>query len=1091
MQEETKQMPSKYHDAILINSNQGPSEEFLNHPIRISKGSKRNASKWPLAEGASIKHLLDKLTVHLAGKKDGPAILQGYTPTGERNSSAMTELSLLGIDVDCGLPVQQVVDRVVDLGLFAVVHTTHSHLSTTSEISEDRFLQFVRKHDLPDEPTPDALTRFLREEKQYLNDIAITAESAGVIEGRRAMLVQHAPMPRCRIIFPLSRPYVFGEQRKNVKGTVRRLTHREAQERWRGKCTAIANMLRFPIDESCKDAARLFYLPRHPADAEEWASYVIGGTPLDLDSIEERTADTQRSSKGSQSGDRFILPSERDLREWAAKHGETFQPTFVFDEYSPERIRGDRASGKATVECPHDHDHSNPSDVSDAGCYVQDANTEDREGGFIWHCSHNSCKSAGRDRLDRLKAAIEAGWFPEDVLDDPAFHAELAEDDLRRDPEQIVTEFKERVAGWSADVGIEDIERLARDAATAKIGRLRTADLVSAVSKKIKRSVPKKDLERLFKDSAGEAAAADGDKRDWLPDGFAVRDGNILFDGADVCPYFEPVTWLRTPHNDDYRLLIAFQNSGGTERAAIAMADVQAHPEGVRAELAHKGFSVTPGMTTEFNRLLVKANIGKHARLASKPGFLGNAFVLPDGNFIAADDSEAVFLTDKRGDQVAGTEDAQIAAFQLSFDVGLKEAAPRFAIGALAGSCGCLVDFLDLESNPIVAFTGRSSRGKTSTLEIAASCFGNPLEGKGNLHKLRATANAMELLAERANGTFLGADEPGSASKRQFDIEEIVFMLADGVSKPRSRFGDSLRTIRTWRTMIGMASEVGLSDLVKRTGTTANNGFIVRAADIDISIEPEIPLTTYNRIMAVRQNFGHVGALVAQYLLDNETPDELRERIEDKTTRLAGEGADAFTRRSAFIFGLLWECGEIYKACGVARTEHDFEQIVRGVWDRYKASPESNGLDPSAKAARTLQDQLFRRMNVDVVDLANADERQVKTPVAWFEEDKAKEHVTFYVPTDQLSELASTPLKPSALASYLKDRGALTVRSETKKAYAHEYVPTIRRTVPHYRLTYSIAESEQAATVIETNAGTLAPNVVPLERRRAAKESAA
>lgn len=419
---------NKFQDATVINGDRIPADYLLT-PIKISVGGRRSAAKWHLADKWTITNLIEQLTLHKEGEKDGPSILQGYTPSGERKKELMTELYFAGLDIDCGMPIEEGIKRIEALDLFCIIYTTHSHHGTTSEISVNKYLTFAREHNYPDDPTPAALAHYLLSVKHYTETIAKSAHPGSVTEDGKNFLIEHAPMDRYRVIFPLVAPFVFADQKKEINSILRRLTSNEAQNRWKFKMLGLAEIVGVPIDNSCTDASRLFYLPRHKPGRSGWSIVVIGGKPLNLELVPEKNPRDEAQEQdvfaqaaarmGANAKGALYLPSGLNLAAWAKENSRAFQMAQVFEACCPERIRNHITPSKLEVECPFDGEHSNPGDTEDRGTFICDAASEGNEGGFIFKCQHNGC--SGRDRLDLLREAILSDFFPETAITDPIY----------------------------------------------------------------------------------------------------------------------------------------------------------------------------------------------------------------------------------------------------------------------------------------------------------------------------------------------------------------------------------------------------------------------------------------------------------------------------------------------------------------------------------------------------------------------------------------------------------------------------------------------------------------------------------------------
>lgn len=431
-----------------------PDEAVLELPIVMGLGGRKDDKRWPDAK-MKFGELVHLLTQHTVGQKDGKAFLQGTAVDYQRVARAMKQMAVLGLDIDSGFDIDTVVARLRELNLAAVVYTTHSHMKPETHVTQASFAKWAKKAGEDSEPTDDTMRRFLRDARHWEERIASTAkvgETHQTVEGV-GYIVSHAPMPKFRVVFPLAQAYVFSKQK---------MLQIEAINRWKARLLGLAKIVGVPIDESCLDPSRLFYLPRH-TKGQPFSVVVTAGNALDFDAVPEINTRSreqpeddflERAAKALGAGVGTLTFDGFSLRGWAAKSAETFQMAEMFRAVAEERIRSDNNTGKLEIECPFDHEHSNPGDPDDRACYVVDAHSGDRASGFAWGCQHNSCKS--RNRLEFVCQALEARWFTTDDLTNESFQAITVDGGERYiDPNQLVAELDQRI-GMLTGSGAED-----------------------------------------------------------------------------------------------------------------------------------------------------------------------------------------------------------------------------------------------------------------------------------------------------------------------------------------------------------------------------------------------------------------------------------------------------------------------------------------------------------------------------------------------------------------------------------------------------------------------------------------------------------
>lgn len=407
-------------------------------PVRLSTGRSRQEQqgKWKMKE-ASFGLFADMLLEHAEGKKDGTCYLQGECAGGARKAAAMIANYVLGVDLDSGAPINDVMATIIDAGLEAVIYTTNSHLKETSVIKKDGFIKWSGEGTF-DPENLDLIREYLITKKGVLPEILeglTILDDAQHTEDGIVILVQHKPMPKFRAVFPLSEPFVFAK-----RGGTQQDAIAEWKERYAGFCSALGLF----FDETCVDPARLFYFPRHKRGAPFDTWHVIGKA-LDLDQYErvkmkrgrdgKRRAVAQNAFSAAGEGqdeddlDRYVTSAEGyNLRAWAAKNAKRFEVETMLQDLQPEMVREGRGNKAGVhISCPFEDEHTN---FGGGGTFVvnaSDALDEGYDSGFAIVCTHNAC--SGRDRLDFIKGFIDEELITVEDINDKAYRLELEDDE--------------------------------------------------------------------------------------------------------------------------------------------------------------------------------------------------------------------------------------------------------------------------------------------------------------------------------------------------------------------------------------------------------------------------------------------------------------------------------------------------------------------------------------------------------------------------------------------------------------------------------------------------------------------------------------
>lgn len=434
--------------------------------IKLAHGRSRQEQqgKWK-SVASTFSKFSDFLRIHAEGAKDGPCFLQGDCAGGHRKAAAMIANYVLGVDLDSGAPVEDVIASVQKAGLEAVIYTTHSHLKDESKIKRDHFMKWAGN----EEPTPENVAEYLKQVKGVLPDIVdeiVIKDDAYHTEEGIVILVQHRPMPKFRVVFPLDEPFVFAK-----RGSTQQDAINEWKERYAGVCTEMG----FFFDEKCADPARLFYFPRHKR-GDPHGSWLIAGRALKIDDYDRlkitrgrrnrKQADNVFSANGiddTEAG-RYITEKGFNLVPWVAKHGKRFEIENMITDLYPDMLRDPRTSGKPGihVECPFENEHT---DFGGGGTYIVNASdnyNDGFDGGFTFHCVHNAC--SGRNRLDFLREMLDQELIAPSDLSNKSYMLELeGDEDEEEETSQPAATSRTPAGGSDASRRADDDAELSED----------------------------------------------------------------------------------------------------------------------------------------------------------------------------------------------------------------------------------------------------------------------------------------------------------------------------------------------------------------------------------------------------------------------------------------------------------------------------------------------------------------------------------------------------------------------------------------------------------------------------------------------------
>lgn len=442
-----KPIQQKTHDAASVAMH----DESEARRITVTLGRNRMEMRWTERRHFTFSEFAEMLRHAPIGSKDGTCYTPAtFTGTARRMDQAQ-QIDIVVLDADSGHTLDEIRDAVAGQGWRAIIHSTYSHLTTTTAIAAGAAEKWLAEHP---QATP---ADYMLAKKGYLPRVVEGARIVNeVSEGSaRNLIVEHAPCPKFRIILPLARPWMAAEFESQAV----------ANAAWRERIGALAHALNLDHDQSCVDTSRLFYLPRRRDEAQPFEHVVLRGEPCDLWSLPEagrRDAGPTLFDAPAPAprADGVFDPFRKtatapdgqmvDLTAWAAEFGGRFQVVHALRARAPGVFSSRRSGVKHHIHCPNAGSHFTNSGEG-TGTYCVNASDIGlaqlpQVNGFVIHCMHNGC--TGHDRLDHLRALIASGKLAPADLTNQDF---LAPDVPRIDPSALLRSRPEKMDDWEED----------------------------------------------------------------------------------------------------------------------------------------------------------------------------------------------------------------------------------------------------------------------------------------------------------------------------------------------------------------------------------------------------------------------------------------------------------------------------------------------------------------------------------------------------------------------------------------------------------------------------------------------------------------
>jgi putative DNA primase/helicase len=289
------------------------------------------------------------------------------------------------------------------------------------------------------------------------------------------------------------------------------------------------------------------------------------------------------------------------------------------------------------------------------------------------------------------------------------------------------------------------------------------------------------------------------------------------------------------------------------------------------------------------------------------------------------------------GFRAAGTWEGWVEAVRLATPY------PAVFVGLYASLVPPLMAVLPALANFIVDFCGETSKGKTTTMRLAASAWGSPEErGTGIIYTWDATRVFIERAAALTDYHPLFLDDTKRA-RRPDDVGKTLYDYASGVGRGRGSPQGIQRTTRAHGVLIS-TGEAPATSFTNDGGTRARTLCLWGSPFGGATPATEIAVRGINA--GVLGHYGHAGPMVVRWLLDvAEAPDLARGEFEAQLvawTKLAN-GNPVASRAAAYIAAMAVARRVLHEVLAVPVPEADplalaWEAVIKSSAESDRAS---------------------------------------------------------------------------------------------------------------------------------------------------------
>jgi uncharacterized protein (DUF927 family) len=323
--------------------------------------------------------------------------------------------------------------------------------------------------------------------------------------------------------------------------------------------------------------------------------------------------------------------------------------------------------------------------------------------------------------------------------------------------------------------------------------------------------------------------------QDGIASGFRLEKDALYFDPEEGDPVYvsgklEILACSSNINGENWSRLARWYDLQGREQnMLIPMELVVGDPPAYRRMLANRGLSIATGRKGQelLSRYIQFTTPKKFVQLTNYVGWHESAYVLP-GYAIRAVGAAEVLYDDHGAEhyyRTAGTLE------EWRNNVSAKcRGNSRLIFAVSAAFAAPLLRPLGIESGG-VHFVASSSLGKTTTLVVAGSAVGGGNRNRrGFLETWRGTSNGFESTADLHNDNLLPLDEIQQVEPRE--VDQIVYMLANGMGKRRMQRNITARPSLMWRLIFLSSGETRLAEHAATGGKRITAGADVRLLNI-------------------------------------------------------------------------------------------------------------------------------------------------------------------------------------------------------------------------------------------------------------------
>ncbi|WP_418601391.1 DUF927 domain-containing protein, partial [Haemophilus sp.] len=274
-------------------------------------------------------------------------------------------------------------------------------------------------------------------------------------------------------------------------------------------------------------------------------------------------------------------------------------------------------------------------------------------------------------------------------------------------------------------------------------------------------------------------------------------------------------------------------------------------------------------------------------------GWLNGAYLLPNGEIIG-EPKKPIYFTDRSSSSLGYTTSGTLTDWQREIAQNVRGNASMM-IGVAVALAAPMLSLLGRESFGVHLFA-ESSKGKSTTLNIANSIYGNPEKIKLSWS---TTATGVKNEAAARNDGFITLDEIGQAKDGK-NLETIAYDLFNETDKIRGEKEGGNRQIKRWKVSALSTGEKDLETQLRMQGAKVHAGQLVRLLNVPLEEANHLHNFPNNKAHAdhlnekVQECFGVIGREWIAFLSNNadtvkNTYKIIRQKWLDLSNNMSGQ----------------------------------------------------------------------------------------------------------------------------------------------------------------------------------------------------------